>query len=128
GDRAHGAAPHPAAPHAPDPSAPHAPHPATPHAPERAAVDSPSMHAFRTAALALADREVSLGRGETYRRLALSTLRTTLIAATDPRATIPAAFAQRFTGMLTFAWNPPDPIDPVMAYPVFPQPMYAPLA
>jgi hypothetical protein len=90
--------------------------------------DSPSVAAFRTAALAFANRRLDLDNGETYRRLALPTLRTTMIAATDPVTTIPAGFRQRFAGVLTFAWNPPDPIDPVMAYPVFPQPMYAPLA
>ena len=99
-----------------------------PKGPLGTTLDSPSVAAFRAAALAFASRRIAVDRGETYHRLALQSLRTTMTAATDPRITIPAGFQQRFAGVLTFAWSPPDPIDPVMAYPVFPQPMYAPLA
>ena len=87
-----------------------------------------SITSFRTAALAFASRKVALAAGETYRRLALPTLHTTMTAATDPATTIPAGFRQRLAGVLKFVWNPPDPIDPALAYPVFPLPMYAPLA
>ncbi|MFN0248733.1 MAG: hypothetical protein ACKV2T_17725 [Kofleriaceae bacterium] len=99
-----------------------------PRAPTGTSDDSPSMAAFREAAIAFAGRKHALDPAATYRRLALPTLRSTMITATDPATTIPAAFGQRLASMLTFAWNPPDPIEPVMAYPQFPQPMYAPLA
>jgi hypothetical protein len=90
--------------------------------------DSPSMAAFRAAATAFAKRKVSAEQDGTLTRLSLASLRTTVLAATDPSATIPAGMQRRLSGVLGFPWNPPDPIQPVMAYPVFPQPMYAPLA
>jgi hypothetical protein len=90
--------------------------------------DSPSMAAFREAAMVFGTRKISIDSGETLWRLSLTSLRTVVLAATDPATTIPAGMGRRWAGVLGFAWNPPDPIDPVMAYPVFPQPMYAPLA
>jgi hypothetical protein len=90
--------------------------------------DSPSMAAFRAAATEFARRELLPEEGETLTRLSLSALRTAVLAATDPAVTIPAGLRRRLAGVLSFPWNPPDPIDPVMAYPVFPEPMYASLA
>jgi hypothetical protein len=86
------------------------------------------MGRFRAAALAIAGRDLKPEKGELLRRLDLAALRTTVVAALDPRQSIPAAFGARLHLRAGFPWNPPDPIEPVMAYPEFPQPMYAPLA
>ncbi len=94
--------------------------------------DSPSMARFRAAAIALA-----LGRtnpldppkpGETLHQLDLPAVKASVTTGVDPRVTIPAALRDRMVGRPDFVWNPPDPIEPVMAHPEFPQPMYKPLA
>jgi hypothetical protein len=90
--------------------------------------DSPSMAAFREAALAIANRDLTPQNAEPLRQLDTSGLRTTLVAALDPRTTIPAGLGTRLTPRDGFAWAPRDPLDPIMAAPEFPQPMYAPLA
>jgi hypothetical protein len=59
--------------------------------------------------------------------LALAPLKTTLMARLDPAATVP----RRVQALLAFApglsWTAADPLEPIMAAPAFPQPMYAPL-
>ena len=59
--------------------------------------------------------------------LDLPTLQSTIVKRIDPVTTIPA----RIQGLLTLApnltWQPLDPLEPIMAAPAFPQPMYAPL-
>ena len=59
--------------------------------------------------------------------LNLSVLQTTILKRIDPITTIP----NRIQGLLHLApnlpWQPSDPLDPIMAAPTFPQPMYAPL-
>ncbi len=59
--------------------------------------------------------------------LALATLKTTLMTRLDPLTTVP----RRISSLLTFSahltWKPPDALEPIMAAPTFPQPMYAPL-
>ncbi|MGN6106368.1 MAG: hypothetical protein ACTHU0_14770 [Kofleriaceae bacterium] len=91
-------------------------------------LDSPSMARFRQAAVAHAQRELTPGQPEVLRRLEMSALRTRMVTALDPKLSIPAGFGPRLVRSPGFVWNPPDPIEPVMAHPVFPQPMYAPLA
>ncbi|MBK9036670.1 MAG: hypothetical protein IPL61_36375 [Myxococcales bacterium] len=90
--------------------------------------DSPSMAAFREAALALLGRPPTSKDGETLTRLDLPTLGATVAAAIDPRTTIAQALAARMVRAPGFAWSPSDPLAPVMAHPVFPQPMFQPLA
>jgi hypothetical protein len=55
----------------------------------------------------------------------IAALRSEVLARLDPAVTIPA----RMRGLIGVApelgWNPADPIAPIMAYPQFPQPMYA---
>ncbi len=46
----------------------------------------------------------------------------------DPRKTIPASYQHRIQLKDPQRWRPKDPLEPVMVYPVFPQPMYAALA
>jgi hypothetical protein len=59
--------------------------------------------------------------------LNITALRTTLLTRIDPVVTI----ATRMRGLINLPvnlpWVPADPIEPIMAGPVFPQPMYAPL-
>ena len=90
--------------------------------------DSPSMAAFRAAALALLGRPQTSAQGETQTRLDLPALGATVAAAIDPRTTIAQALTARMVRAPGFAWSPKDPLAPVMAHPVFPQPMFQPLA
>jgi hypothetical protein len=59
--------------------------------------------------------------------LELATLKTTLITRLDPVTTVP----RRTLALLKFnprlQWTAADPLEPIMAAPDFPQPMYAPL-
>ena len=59
--------------------------------------------------------------------LELATLKTTLMTRLDPVTTVP----RRTLSLLTFTsrlqWKYLDPLEPIMAAPDFPQPMYAPL-
>lgn len=90
--------------------------------------DSPSMAAFRAAAKALLGREFVPSKGQTLRQLAIPALRTVVQSAIDPRTTIAQGFGVRMIPATDFAWTPPDPLEPVMAHPEFPQPMFRPLA
>jgi len=59
--------------------------------------------------------------------LDLAALKSTLMTRLDPATTVP----RRVRSLLAFApglsWTAPDPLEPIMAAPAFPQPMYAPL-
>ncbi len=59
--------------------------------------------------------------------LDIAALRTTILTRIDPLTTVP----KRIQGLLTVSdhlpWQPIDPLEPIMAAPDFPQPMYAPL-
>jgi hypothetical protein len=59
--------------------------------------------------------------------LELATLKTTLVTGLDPITTVP----RRTLALLKFnprlKWTAVDPLEPIMAAPDFPQPMYAPL-
>jgi hypothetical protein len=58
--------------------------------------------------------------------LDMQSLRDTVITRIDPTVTVPARVLSTLNlGLLN--WHPPDPIQPIMAAPTFPQPMYAPL-
>lgn len=52
-------------------------------------------------------------------------LRTTVLARIDPSVTVPVRLASRIQLAGSIKWNPPDPIQPIMAAPSFPQPVYA---
>ncbi len=90
--------------------------------------DSPSMARFREAAIDLHGRNVAAAVDAAVHRLDMSAVRSAAVAAVDPATTIPAALLDRLRLATGFAWNPPDPIEPVMAHPEFAQPMYKPLA
>lgn len=89
--------------------------------------DSPSMGRFRAAVFQLAELDRTLPDGPVLHQLDLPLLRDRLVEELDPAHAIPASFAQRLhrdPGLPL----PRDPIEPAMAYPELPQPMYAPLA
>jgi hypothetical protein len=54
-------------------------------------------------------------------------LRDTLVTRLDPAATVPARALSLIDIGARLGWRPLDPIQPIMAAPTFPQPMYAPL-
>ncbi len=90
--------------------------------------DSPQAAAFRTAASQLfADFQTLPPQPAPAPSLDITALRTTIVSRIDPVTTVPA----RMNGLLTLAprlgWAPADPLQPIMAAPSFPQPMYAPL-
>ena len=90
--------------------------------------DNMAAQAFRLAAMeAFADvgkipvratAGVSVDLAQVHRRIA---------ASLDPLTTIQATTIGRLRLAASVDWEPDDPIEPVMAYPVFPQPMYEPL-
>jgi hypothetical protein len=59
--------------------------------------------------------------------LDLGALQTTLMTRLDPVATVPRRVQSRITLPSHIIWQPLDPLEPIMAAPVFPQPMYVPL-
>lgn len=59
--------------------------------------------------------------------LDLAALKTTLLSRLDPTLTVPRRAKSLITFSPNFTWLSPDVLDPIMAAPEFPQPMYAPL-
>lgn len=90
--------------------------------------DSAQAAAFRTAAGALfADFQALPPNPGPAPSIGIAALRTTILARIDPVTTVPA----RIQGLVAVSprlnWQPADPLEPIMAAPSFPQPMYAPL-
>ncbi|MGO9838244.1 MAG: hypothetical protein ACLP1X_29030 [Polyangiaceae bacterium] len=90
--------------------------------------DSTQAAAFRSAANDLfADFQALPQNPAPAPSLDIAALQTTILSRVDPVATVPA----RIQGLVTLAprlnWLPADPLEPIMAAPEFPQPMYAPL-
>jgi hypothetical protein len=102
---------------------------ATPPAARVTAVaDSARAAAFRTATEQLFAAFQALPQNPAPSpALEVPTLRSTILTRIDPVTTVP----RRIAGLLTISgrlgWRPADPLEPIMAYPRFPQPMYAPL-
>lgn len=95
--------------------------------PPLTASTGPEDPRFRLAlATAFGNINVAPAAGETLYPIDLGRVTTTLLGALDPSKTIGATFGGGRIGILS-PWNPPDPLDPVMAAPSFPQPMYKPL-
>jgi predicted XRE-type DNA-binding protein len=90
--------------------------------------DSPEAAAFRTATSQLFTdfHELPANPGPAP-SLDIAQLKSTILTRIDPVTTVPA----RMGGLITLApglgWAPADPLQPIMAAPSFPQPMYAPL-
>jgi hypothetical protein len=97
-------------------------------APGSGGTDSTQAAAFRKAtAQVFADYQSLPGNPAALPALDLATLQSTILTRIDPVTTIP----NRISGLLTVSenltWQPVDPLEPIMAAPEFPQPMYAPL-
>lgn len=58
----------------------------------------------------------------------LDGLSATLVRKLDPRVTLAQAYRDRYTLAGATLWQPDDPLEPILAGPEFPQPMYRPLA
>lgn len=102
--------------------------------PQRAAVgrgvgDSTSAVAFRSAASAMLTHVTAdVAPGKPPQAAPLAQLRTAMMAALDPRLTVGLAARANLQIADTLVWQPLDPVEPVIAGPDFPQPMYQPLA
>ncbi len=97
--------------------------------PAAAPGDSMSARAFRQAAFAmLAQSAGDDVQPVALRPVALRALRQRLEAELDPRATIGARLRERVQLADGLVWQPRDPLEPVLAGPNFPQPMYRFLA
>lgn len=103
--------------------------PAAKPTPGKPGGDTEEAARFREAAMAHQERLLELERIQeppVPRPLDLEDLRNTLLLRLDPNLTIPARVLGRLKLPPGF-WEPEDPIAPIMAHPVFPQPMYAAL-
>jgi len=93
-----------------------------------AAQDTPAAHVFRSAAgAALGAVHAIPADPPLAAALDLSALSATVLSRLDPAVTV----RQRISGIISMRggspWFAPDPLEPIMAAPAFPQPMYAPL-
>jgi hypothetical protein len=90
--------------------------------------DSAAAAAFRSATAnlftAFADTPVDPPQAPA---LSLAALRTTLLTRLDPATTVPRRVQSLLTFSSRLSWTAADPLEPIMAAPEFPQPMYAPL-
>jgi hypothetical protein len=59
--------------------------------------------------------------------LDLAALQSTLLARLDPVSTVARRIQAQISFASSFQWKFTDPLEPIMAAPVFPQPMYVPL-
>jgi len=91
--------------------------------------DSAQAALFRSALLPLAAAwQAAVPDPPLAPALDAAQLSQTVLAAVNPATTVPARTLSMITVASGLAWHPPDPIRTIMAAPVFPQPMYAPLA
>ena len=96
--------------------------------PRRRAIDNPAASRFRSAAAEALDLiDLPIPPGPELQPVKLADLRGKVLVALDPRATIAAGMRGRLSIQPGLAWQPTDPLEPVMAYPEFDQPMYEPL-
>jgi hypothetical protein len=92
------------------------------------AADSAQAALFRTATTQLFNEYQALPENPApLPALDIAALRTTLVVRIDPVVTVPRRVLNLISVSLRLTWAPLDPLEPVMAYPEFPQAMYAPL-
>jgi hypothetical protein len=99
-------------------------------APPAAAVagDSPDAARFRAATSAVLGAVHAVPADPPLApALDVTALSQTLLSRLDPAATVPARMSAIIQLSGGLPWFAPDPIEPIMAAPVFPQPMYVPL-
>jgi hypothetical protein len=90
--------------------------------------DSAQAAAFRSATSVLFTNYAALPSNlQPLPALNIAALHTTLLARIDPVVTVAARISGLISLPLNFPWKPLDPLEPIMAGPVFPQPIYAPL-
>ena len=90
--------------------------------------DSAEARAFRSAASDLFTSFQALPADPPQApALALASLKTTLLTRLDPTVTVPHRVQYLISYAARFTWQAPDVLEPIMAAPEFPQPMYAPL-
>jgi hypothetical protein len=100
----------------------------TPPAGNPGSSDSPDAAAFRNALLPLAAvLQAARPDPPLAEALDLQALHDTLLARLDPVATVPNRVLSTLKLDAALHWTPPDPIQPIMAAPSYPQPMYVPL-
>ncbi|HEU0294578.1 MAG TPA: hypothetical protein VFR47_17695 [Anaerolineales bacterium] len=110
-------------------SATDAPPDASPTPPRPPQADSPAAARFREAAAefqAVLARSAGLAHPQPRPALILETIQPTLLARLDPEVTVLARMQGRIS-IPSGIWEPPDPLEPIMAYPKFDRPMYEPL-
>jgi hypothetical protein len=89
--------------------------------------DSPDASRLRTAAAEMLDAiHAAPVDPPAPAPLNLDALRTTVLTRLNPSTTVPARIAA-VVHMVGGAWFAADPLEPIMAAPSFPQPMYVPL-
>jgi hypothetical protein len=90
--------------------------------------DSVQAVAFRSATQQLfSDYQALPANPGPLPALDISTLHTTILSRIDPVLTVPRRVQGLVSISVRLPWAPLDPLEPVMAYPEFPQPMYSPL-
>jgi hypothetical protein len=105
-----------------------APAAATAAAAASKAEDSAQAAAFRTASANLfAAFAATAADPPPAPVLDLAALKTTLMTRLDPATTVPRRVRSLLAFAPGFSWAAADPLEPIMAAPTFPQPMYAPL-
>jgi hypothetical protein len=91
-------------------------------------VDTPDAVNFRIAAAAsFAAVHAAPADPPLAAALDIPTLSATVLSRLNPAATVPARMASIIQMAGGAQWFAPDPIEPIMAAPTFPQPMYVPL-
>lgn len=104
------------------------PAPSAPSSPAGSGGDSPSALAFRQAATALSQHlNTPVAPGRILKPINITQLGEKVILALDPRVTIAESVRRRLILSSGLVWEPEDPLEPIMAAPEFPQPMYEPL-
>lgn len=92
------------------------------------AADSAQAALFRTATTQLFSEYQALPENPApLPALDIAALRTTLVTKIDPVVTVPRRVLNLISLSVRLNWTPLDPLEPVMAYPEFPQAMYGPL-
>jgi hypothetical protein len=91
-------------------------------------VDSAQAAAFRSATQQLFTEYQALPANPApLPVLDIASLRTTIVARIDPTLTVTRRIQNLVAISVRLPWTRPDPLEPIMAYLEFPQPMYAPL-
>ncbi len=94
--------------------------------PAASASAAPEDTRFRTAvASTFADLNVAPAAGDTLAPIDVAATASALSSAIDPRTTVGASLGQRLN--VAAPRQAADPLEPVMAAPAFPQPLYRPL-